>query len=205
LNDEPCIMLIRHAEGPREGEPGIDPHGQPDDHGLSVEGWQRAGALVHFFAPAEAERPAHPQLARPRHLVALRSDADHPSTRPRDTLLPLASALGLEVDDRWGSSDALSLVAHQLRALEAAVLVSWRHQDLPALANELLQRPDAPNRWPEDRHDVVWVVSRAGLSWSFAQVPQRLLAGDRPQAIARRVSASAARGGRAGAASVPKS
>lgn len=183
-------MLIRHAEGAREGDQAIDRHGQPDDRGLGVSGWQRAGALVHFFAPADAERPAHPALARPRHLVAARSDAGHPSVRPRDTLLPLAEALGLETDERWGSTDALPLIAQHLRALEGAVLVSWRHEDLPALANELLQRNDAPSRWPDDRHDVVWVVSRTGLSWAFAQVPQRLLAGDRPQAIARRVSAS---------------
>ena len=42
-----------------------------------------------------------------------------------------------------------------------------------------------PRHWPDDRFDVVWVLDQAGdgAPWTFAQVPQRLLAGDRARAI----------------------
>lgn len=192
MNEEPRIMLIRHAEKPREGEQGVDRHGRPDDNGLGVEGWQRAGALVRFFVPLQGQAPpAH--LEVPRHLVAARPDADRPSIRARDTLAPLAAELGLDVDDDWGAAAvALPSLVRHLRTLDGPVLVAWSHDSLPLLANELLQKPDAPARWPEDRFDMVWVIERVGLSHSLAQVPQRLLAGDRPQAIPRRVAARAA-------------
>ena len=194
MNDEPRIMLIRHAEKPREGGRGVDRHGRPDEHALSIEGWQRAGALVRFFAPLEGQA-GHAHIETPRHLVATRQDAARPSSRSRDTLLPLAEALGIGVDDEWDvDAAALPALVRHLRSLDGPVLVAWSHEALPALANELLHRPDAPSRWPDDRFDMVWVIERVGLSRSFAQVPQRLLAGDRPQAIPRRVAGPAVRG-----------
>jgi hypothetical protein len=53
------IMLIRHAEKPDETGSvlGIDEAGRPDPNQLSVRGWQRAGALVRFFAPLGQEHP----------------------------------------------------------------------------------------------------------------------------------------------------
>ena len=40
-----------------------------------------------------------------------------------------------------------------------------------------------PQEWPDDRFDVVWTFTRDGTGWRFAQVPQLLLAGDRPDPI----------------------
>lgn len=193
MNDEPRIMLIRHAEAPREGGQGVDRHGQADDQALGIEGWQRAGALVRFFAPLEGQA-THAHLETPRHLVAARQAATSPSSRARDTLAPLAEALGMVVDDDWDAdAAALPALVRHLRSLDGPVLVACPHEALPTLANELLQKADAPARWPDDRFDMVWVIERVGLSLAFAQVPQRLLAGDRPQAIPRRVAGATAR------------
>ena len=47
------IMIIRHAEKPEHHGPrGVDENGDEDKKSLTVRGWQRAGALVQFFAPS---------------------------------------------------------------------------------------------------------------------------------------------------------
>ena len=53
------------------------------------------------------------------------------------------------------------------------------------LANFLMgDDQHTPQTWPDDCFDVVWVFeSDDGSSWSFSQVPQRLLAGDRTEPI----------------------
>ena len=47
------IMIIRHAEKHQHGshDRGVNEDGRPAHHELTVRGWQRAGALVHLFAP----------------------------------------------------------------------------------------------------------------------------------------------------------
>jgi hypothetical protein len=167
------IMLIRHAE---------DNEHSPS---LSARGWQRAGALVRLFAPLD---PAllRRHLATPRHIVA--ASSNDRSSRPVDTVRPLAEMLGLPVDDSLASDDPPARVAQALRALETPLLVCWRHDTLPALADALLQRSgDTPPKWPEDRHDVVWVIEHGGANAHLVQVPQQLLPGDRSQSIVRRV------------------
>ncbi len=48
------IMLIRHAERPNADKSlrGVGFDGRKDKESLTVRGWQRAGALARFFAPA---------------------------------------------------------------------------------------------------------------------------------------------------------
>lgn len=191
----PPILLIRHAEKPQPGEQGVGLDGRPDEGALSVTGWARAGALVGLLAPADG-RPLLPHLARPGRLIAASRSDRHPSSRPRDTLVLLATALGLPIEEHDDDDASLRALADSLRGSDRAVLLSWRHGNLPALAAELLQRTDAaPSRWPEDRFDVVWVVERGGFSPRFVQVPQRLLACDRAQPIARRVGNALAKRG----------
>ena len=64
-------------------------------------------------------------------------------------------------------------------------LISWQHQDIPAMANHILgNKTTAPQKWPGNRFDVVWVFDLDPVSktYSFRQVPQRLLAGDSDKA-----------------------
>jgi len=178
-----CIMLIRHAEKPRAGEAGVNGTGQPDDGSLSVAGWRRAGALVPYFASL-ADRMHGRLLHRPRHLFAARATARHPSTRPRDTLQPLADQLGLTVDERWSAADPVDEIASQLREFDEPVLVCWRHDELPALGRALLPAQGMPRSWLEERFDLTWSFRRDDSGcWEFLQVPQLLMAGDRVDVI----------------------
>src|SRR5271155_5881231 len=45
------IMIIRHVEKPQGQTAGVTIDGEQDEEELTVRGWQRAGALVRFFAP----------------------------------------------------------------------------------------------------------------------------------------------------------
>jgi hypothetical protein len=166
------IYLIRHAEKPEPGQQGVSAAGEPDAQGLTVRGWQRAGALVGLFAMAD-NGPRHALLARPRHLYAA-VDAGR-SHRPADTLLPLAECLRMPVQPLASNGDPL-VAAQALWSCGEDVLVCWRRRELPPLARALLPAIDGlPVEWDKDCFDVVWVIQPASLT----VVPQRLLAGDR--------------------------
>jgi hypothetical protein len=177
-----AIVLIRHAEKPvREGEQGVDHLGRPDPHSLSVRGWQRAGALVRWLDPCGGAAAA---LPRPGTLFAARPLAAHPSLRPRQTVEPLAEALGLALRLDF-SSDAVADAAQAMRAAarHAPVLACWRHDDLPALARALLPSDAAlqpiPAHWPDVCFDRAWLLEPAGADgWTWRALAQQLLPGD---------------------------
>jgi len=177
----PKVMLIRHAEKPGEPPPphGVTPGGDHDPESLIVTGWQRAGALVPFFAPA-AGPPQSPLIATPRYLAASGSK----SLRPEQTITPLAARLGLKVDTSF-QKDSLKKLKDYVTGLDGPVLVAWQHEDIPAIANEILGNDTtAPQKWG-DRFDVVWVfdLDASAGSYAFTQIPQQLLAGDSDSVI----------------------
>jgi broad specificity phosphatase PhoE len=163
------IMLIRHAEKP-EGSSvlGVKEDGTHGQHSLVVQGWQRAGALVAYFsAPTLAE------IAVPTYLYASSVDL-----RPIETITPLARRLGVTADQTFAVGDEAALVA-SITSRDGVVLVAWEHKHIPLIADHLTSH--APQTWPGDRFDVVWIFDRQSSgSYSFAQVPQMLLAGDSP-------------------------
>jgi len=175
------LQLIRHAEKPdaRAGGQGVDEHGAPDPASLSVRGWQRAGALVNFFAPL-GTYPRDPRIHRPTSLWAAASSER--SRRPVSTLLALAQALGIAVREDIASEDVDRFV-DALDRCDGTVLASWRHEHMRAIARALVG-PDAPvGDWPDDRFDMVWVFTRRDERWRVEQVEQMLLAGDREDPI----------------------
>jgi hypothetical protein len=188
LLDEPVeaeqvIMIIRHAEKPgRSGSPkGVSPEGEFDKHSLTVNGWLRAGALVGLFAPARGEPPSG--LYRPDTVYGPAHREGH-SKRSAQTVAPLAARLGLDVVQRYAVGDEAAL-ARELRARPGAALVSWKHESLHKIIENLGEvSPAPPEHWPNDRFDVVWTFTRHGTGWRFAQVPQFLLPGDLPYPIA---------------------
>lgn len=176
------ITIVRHGEKPPPaGQPqGIDENGKPHPHSLVVRGWQRAGALVNFFcAPGDPSIRCPTRLySPPRH----GSDGDH--GRPFETISPLAAKLGTAIDVSFVLDQEHEL-ARDVLASGGVVLISWEHKRIPKIANALLGRDAAPQQWPDDRYDVVWVFDlQPDGGYAFRQVPQLLLGGDRAEPIA---------------------
>ena len=176
------IMLIRHAEKPDDKDGGVDQKGNADKHDLIVRGWQRAGALVQFFAnPPDPSGP----IERPATIFATEPNPGNESKRPLHTVTPLKQLLGITIDNTIPVGSEQELV-DKAAARDGVVLISWHHEKIPAIANLILQNQSAPQKWPGDRFDVVWIFSRAAASdsWTFSQAPQLLLSGDSPDVIA---------------------
>ena len=179
------IMIIRHAEKPpASGEPfGITAEGVQDVESLTTQGWQRAGALASLFAPARGPLQ-DAELATPNFLFASASKSGGGSKRPLETITPLASKLGLTPTTH--KKDALDKVTSEAMSCGGIALISWQHEDIPAIANIIVGNDTTvPQMWPGARFDLVWVfdLSTSSGSYSFTQVAQRLLAGDSPDLI----------------------
>ncbi len=180
------IMLIRHGEKPPdEGPPyGIDENGGQDSQSLTVRGWERAGALVPFFAPPGGQF-ANPLLATPQSIYACGSGPGSESKRHMQTAIPLAEKLGLTVNTRWLKGQEAGL-AEELKARPGVVLIVWEHKRAPHLANLILGNDTtSPQAWPSERYDVVWVFDwdAPADKYRFAQVPELLLAGDSTEVL----------------------
>jgi len=180
----PKIFLIRHAEKPDEMHAGVSPSGAHNEKDLTVRGWQRDGALAGLFAPIGGLFKDS-ALATPQFLFASHSS----SNRPRQTLLPLAEKLGIAINMEYGKGDEDRLAA-RAKACGGVVLISWQHEYMAAVANAVIgDQETAPQQWPKDRFDVVWVFdwladcAAATGMYRFTQLAQRLLAGDSPHAF----------------------
>ncbi|HEV7591311.1 MAG TPA: hypothetical protein VGO40_24575 [Longimicrobium sp.] len=185
----PRILLIRHAEKPPTNPPphGVTKHGDHDIQSLTVKGWQRAGALVCFFAPTNGPLQS-PLLATPVVLFAAppgsSGSEESQSHRPVETVTPLAGKLGLSINTDFTKGQEVQ-VADAAMAQSGVALICWQHKDLNVIANRILgNATTAPQKWPGDRYDVVWVFDlQADGSYTFAQLPQMLLKGDDPDPI----------------------
>jgi hypothetical protein len=179
------IMIIRHAEKPpASGAPfGVTADGVQDEESLIIEGWQRAGALACLFAPSRGPLQ-DAELATPKFLFASESKSGGGSERPVETITPLASKLGLTPTTHKKTS--IDKVAEDAMSCGDVALISWQHEDIPAIANGIMgNSTTVPQSWPGHRFDIVWVfdLDRSSKTYSFNQVPQRLLAGDSPDPI----------------------
>lgn len=169
------VMVIRHAEKPVPDKVnGVRARGEIDAASLTTLGWQRAGALVRFF-----EHPTYAHIKRPENLFTVRYDLPdaNSSRRPRQTLRPLSQALGLSINDGFGKEQESKLVA-AVDKLEGTVLIAWSHENILKIVTALGMESETPAEWPDERFDLGWVFDRVRSSWKFAQVAQRLLAGD---------------------------
>ena len=187
-------MVIRHAEKPEGAVQGVDADGNDGKEFLIVRGWQRAGALVRFFAPASAQFQ-HPGIDQPRWLFASgpvsrkdkkKAGNGSKSYRPEQTITPLSQFLGSKVPLNLNYVEGEETqVAAAAVACEGVVLIAWQHEEIPAIADAIPGKTGVvPSKWPGDRFDVVWVFDlQANGGYSFSQVPQMLLAGDLPSVI----------------------
>jgi hypothetical protein len=170
------VIIIRHAEKPDGSAPGLDEDGHEDDSSLTAVGWQRAQGLVDLFDPARgAPRPG---LAAPQRIYAAGVTGDGEGQRTRETVAPLAAALGIPVDTDLGRGDEKKLVKDVI-AQSGATLISWQHGGIPTIVEDFPSvSPAPPTEWPDDRFDVVWTLTRTTDGWHFTQTPQLVLPQD---------------------------
>jgi hypothetical protein len=176
------IILIRHAEKPipEQGVLGVDEFGNADRRSLSVRGWQRAGALVRFFAPLHGAF-ANGAIERPDALFA--ASPRSKSQRPVQTLRDVADHLKLEIRQEFDSDGDEARLIDAARSVATVALVSWRQDSMAAFARQLVDDEVPVPDWDKRRFDVAWVFTRERRAWHFTQVPQLLLPGDRPEGI----------------------
>lgn len=175
------IMLIRHAEKPSKTPPphGVTAEGERESESLSVRGWQRAGALASLFAPAGGSFH-NPALAEPSFLYASKPTRRNGSRRSLETLTPLAEKLAIRININYPKLEAREML-EEASLCDGVVLICWQHEFIPGIVNHILDdTATAPQHWPDDRFDVVWVCERdaAAGRYGFRQVPQNLLMGD---------------------------
>ncbi len=188
MSKAPVIMMIRHAEKAAPDRGGVHESGEDDAHSLAVDGWKRAGALVSLFAPLGGRPLPEPRLARPAYLFAESADAPGSdpklSKREEQTLAPMAEVLGVEPNFSFGRGHEAEAAA-AAKACDGPVLIAWEHNHLFDVAREIAKDAPIPTEWPKIRNDIVLVfrLGEDGESYSFEQVPQLLLAGDKADPI----------------------
>lgn len=137
------VILLRHAEKPASGD------------SLSPLGFQRAEALVSYF-----ENSTPFPLQTPRAIYAQRSDKQHGSTRPVQTVAPLANAWQVPLYTTYSSDKYKDLVDEIAKDYKSGlVLICWSHEDLQAIA-ERFGVKEAPD-WGS-AYDWVWVITFNG-------------------------------------------
>jgi len=174
-------MLIRHAEKPTTGDPpyGVTEDGKRESESLTVRGWQRAGALAHFFAPRKGAVHSS-ALAVPQFLYASKPTKRNGSRRSVETLTPVAEKLAIRINSHFQKSEVAEML-DEVFLCAGVVLICWQHVFLPEIAAYILGSDQGlPDEWPEDRFDLVWVfdLDSTRRRYRFKQVPQNLLMGD---------------------------
>jgi hypothetical protein len=187
------VLIIRHGE--KVGDPKKD-----DDGGrhLSVRGSARAAALPSLFSPAMPQLSckfhAHaeglvgeyrqiplkgtaPRLPTPNYIFA--TEPSKHSKRPLETVLPLAIALNLPVndsvkDDDPGIKKMVNAVLSEFPG--QIVLICWHHGKIPEIAKGL--GIAKPPKWDGKVFDRVWQITFPKGKATLTDLPQELLYGD---------------------------
>jgi hypothetical protein len=92
--------------------------------------------------------------------------------------------IGVDINLTFSKGEEREL-AEAAKACHGPVLIAWRHEGIPLISNAILGTAAAPQSWPKERFDVVFVftLNPSTGTYSFAQVTQRLLAGDPAEPI----------------------
>lgn len=176
------IIIIRHAQKPTKDpkHDGIREDGTRDPESLIVRGWQHAGALASIFSvPGNA--PPDARFTQPNHIFAAgegkkeatidgkKVKVGSHSRRPVETITPMAERLGLKPVTSFTKGEETLLVKDVL-ARTGTVLICWQHEDIPAIGNLITGNDTTvPQKWPENRYDLIWVFDRDGAGWKFRQ------------------------------------
>lgn len=179
-------MIIRHAEKPAGSVQGIDTDGNNGAENLTVQGWQRAGALARFFAPMnnqfQQQGIAQPQFLFASGSVSKKQKRDDgngsKSQRPAQTITPLGQLINVTINLNFVAGQETEVATAAVTSGGVA-LIAWQRENIPAIAAAIPGARAFPGAWPAGRFDVVWVFDlQPNGTYSFSQVPQMLLAGD---------------------------
>ena len=132
------IILMRHA----------DKTDDPEDEDLSEAGHTRAEHLATYIPQT---------FGKPDFIIAT-SHSKH-SNRPRETVQPLADALGMHVMHDFENRDFADLIQEIFDDPDykgKTLVICWHHGNLPAIA-ALLGAPAGsyPDPWPDDAYNLV--------------------------------------------------
>jgi hypothetical protein len=125
-------------------------HGEKDGgNGLSYAGKMRAQCLAGRYADAG--------------VTNLFAFDDKPSTRPVDTMQPLAAKLGIRVDTQFKRDEIMEMGLHILSLpTHSLSIVCWEHDRLHTVAEELgVAKKDIPDdlmNFPVDSYDKQWSI-----------------------------------------------
>ncbi len=186
------IMIIRHGEKPAK-HPGSDGPFDVQEDGesgdgksLIVIGWQRAGALNAFFAPASGTF-SKKDIAKPDFIYAANPAGE--SRRPWETVTPLAAWMGYAGPPQFNTSFDIgggeSAMVDSVIALDGTVLICWEHDNIyPNIVDAIQSHVPITNykdmqAWP-NVFDLVWVfdLDSSGKKYTWNQVHQELMEGD---------------------------
>lgn len=142
------LFLIRHGEKPVEDKRATF---------LSPKGKVRAECISHIFN-GEHERGG--MFESPKRIIAQPVGGGHLSTRPVDTVAPLAQRLGLTIEQDCGPKDYDCIEDSVLRDDIGPILISWEHKRLRKILKRFVSRTPEGKlpRIPKYRYDVVWKV-----------------------------------------------
>lgn len=132
------IILMRHA----------DKNDDPSDEDLSEAGMLRAEHLATYI----------PETFGKPDIIIATAHSKH-SDRPKETVKPLADALGLKVQHDFENdefSDLVYEIFNDPDYKDKTVVICWHHGKLPAMA-ALLGAPAGsyPDPWPNDAYNLV--------------------------------------------------
>lgn len=132
------------------------------------------------LCPAPKPVPARPLLAPPDFLIA--SHEGGSSNRAYETIIPLASALKLHIDNNYSDSkDDVDRLAedliHDPKYTGKRVLICWHHGKIANLAHKLGVKPK-PSEWDPMVFDRIWSINYKDATARLQDLPQKLLFGD---------------------------
>ena len=147
------IMLIRHAEKPpdppnKSGAWDVKEDGTSGKgHSLIVAGWERAGALIGFFAPYKTI-PAKSKIATPDYIYA--SNPKGETERPCETVTPLARWLKYTPDSprfnlAYDIDKDEKKLADDVLKQSGSVLICWEHNRIINIVENINEKHTISN------------------------------------------------------------
>ena len=137
-DDELKVVIIRHAEKPKDGD------------NLSCQGENRALALPGVLLN---------KFGRPDYTYVPTIHMGKASTHARmfQTVTPFAVKQDLTVNGKYAEADVAG-VAKDVLKRSGTVLLVWEHSQIPPLARAL--GVSHPPSWNGEDFDSIWVVTR---------------------------------------------